>query len=162
MADPGLSDLAFQVLDGRSVDKRLRDIGHEFNGEGFSDNAVAFDLWQPPTVEEMDAPEMNHVSDDKVAPLMEVVRKGVAAQKIILQFNDFLISTWNPYPPTDANTDKRDSTTTLRQTPGNVHPCHLMAQEIFKLAREPRDELLSELLNSCERHKCQEYCQKTG
>jgi hypothetical protein len=107
----------------------------DLNGEGFSDNAVAFDLWQPTLVEENADPATDHVTDNDAELWRENMRKGVAAQKIILQFNDFLISTWKPHPPEDAASDKRSPDTSFRQTPENVHPCHIMAKTILALNR---------------------------
>jgi hypothetical protein len=76
---PGLSDLAFQVLDGRIAEKKLKDTFRHLNGEGFSENAVAFDLWQPLTVEANADPATKPINANEIGPLMEVMRKGVAA-----------------------------------------------------------------------------------
>jgi hypothetical protein len=95
---------------------------------------------------------------EKVATMKRHVREGIKAQDVLIQYNDFLLTTTHPQPPADANAVQRDNATIFNPSNGIAHPCSKDARETMVNASDEKEEQYCNVLNAVERHKCSNYC----
>ncbi len=124
-------------------------------GAGFSLQDRSFDTLIEAEETSADAP----LADD-ISTLLEVLKKGVKAHDIIVSFQDFLLSTMHPHPPSDASSDHRDEESKFCQTTNNSHPSSLVLLDILSAAPEVRSTCQGDLDSAVQRHVCQFYCQR--
>ena len=148
-SDPGLMDLAQQVLQGREARLQLM-------------ASRKYHAWEDPfSVEDVSRDNIertfeNHpLSPNQVEELKSQMQKGFNAQEIIREYNDYLICTWHPAPPSDALSDERDPATIFVQGDNNRHPCNAAPEE-------RGDNLYCQTISTVQRHQCGPYCLKDG
>jgi hypothetical protein len=81
------------------------------------------------------------------------MKLAVDAHKILAGFQDFLLTTMHPDPPSDAKKDVRDANTFFEQTASNIHPATLNSQQL-----DP-DDHNGLIINATMRHGHNAYCQ---
>ena len=93
------------------------------------------------------------LSPDDIDLFTSKIVEGVNAQRRLLNYHDFLLTTFHPSPPSDAASDVRDKATRFEQTDTNVHPCSAGPEDFC-------DAHYANLINACQRHLCTNYCQR--
>jgi hypothetical protein len=105
--DPNISVLSNKVADARQLQAILQHQNIALaDGEFFSADETTDDKLI------IDDADLNKVfTEDEVTKLKQTIADGVKAHCIIINFQDFLLTTFHPDPPTDAATQQRDETT---------------------------------------------------
>jgi hypothetical protein len=148
-SDPNLHVLAQQVVHGREAQLAWITSGdpHPLPTPHFSTE----DMEEDKIVRIF--PDDRLFSNDELELLTKKIDDGVTAQSRLLNYHDFLLSTFHPSPPLDAQANVRDETTRFTQTDTNKHPC-TSSPDVFC------DQHYVNLLNACQRHLCTKYCQQ--
>jgi hypothetical protein len=148
-SDPNLHELAQQVVHGREAQLAWITSGdpHPLPTPHF----LADDMEEDKIVRIF--PNNHVLSQIDLMLLTQKIEEGVSAQSRLLNYHDYLLSTFHPVPPSDANANVRDETTRFVQTDTNMHPC-TSGPEAFC------DTHYVNLLNACQRHLCTNYCQR--
>jgi ATP-dependent DNA helicase PIF1 len=143
-SDPGLTDLAQKVLEGREARLKLLVSNVAFEDPFLAEELAEDDFKRPF--------EFEQYSDQMIERLKACVTEGKEAQDRIVRFNDFLISTQHPDPPLDASAAQRDPQTRFQQTATTAHPCSLPISN--------DEQQYCSILNAVERHLCCAYCER--
>jgi hypothetical protein len=126
----------------------------------FTEEEIADDVWEvPPGCLALEKPKVDIVYPPEVLDqetqdyYIRHLETAVNAHKVLVGFQDFLLTTIHPDPPSDAKKDVRDANTFFEQTATNIHPAAL----------DPRDLDLNDhngsLINATMRHAHNAYCQ---
>jgi len=150
---PGLHELGQKVVHARQAQIALQSRGLPLPSPCFSIEDTEDDkILISPTA---DFDETLTLQQTVLEDLTQTIREGVDAQTRMLNYyNNYLITTMHPSPPTDATSDDRDPKTRFEQTETSVHPCHMSNPDLNNL-----DYYLN-VTNACQRHKCNSYCQR--
>ena len=119
---------------------------------------MSADVWEP----DDESPHQPPGSEEEVDVLLSRIDAAKEAHAIITGFNDFVLTTVHPDPPSDANSDTRDDSTTFQQGRENVHPARDDPRDVMELPSDDRDKNYGRLIDGVERHMCRRrgYCDK--
>ena len=159
-SDPGIAKLAEVVMDGRIAARTLALQGYDCPYV-FDVFRTEKDIWV--SSEELLCHGCNfaHEIDPTVESpdeLREKVKKGIEAERIVCNYNDFLFTTYNPCPPSDANSDQRDDSTKFKQNVDNTHPANIDPELFYAMDEDSHFAHYCQLVNTVQRHKCSNYC----
>ena len=148
-SDPNLYELAQKVVHGREAQLAWIASGdpHPLPNPHFSTE----DMEEDKIVRTFQDNQM--LSPDNIELLTLKIVEGVEAQRRLLNYHDFLLTTFHPSPPSDATADVRDPATRFEQTDTSVHPCSTDPEDFCNAH-------YASLINACQRHLCTNYCQR--
>jgi hypothetical protein len=154
--------MAKDVMVGKDVQRLLAkyDIIPEIR---FSEQDIADDVWETPpgcivydVLDVTDETEIDYpeVLDPEIQEWLEnYLKTAVKTHKVLVAFQDFLLTTMHPEPPSDAEKVVRDANTFFEQTTTNIHPAALDSRQL-----DP-DDHNGLLCNATMRHAHNAYCQ---
>jgi hypothetical protein len=125
----------------------------------FSEQEIADDVWETPPgciAFEIDENEIEYteVLDPQFQDWLEGhLKTAVELHNILVGFQDFLLTTMHPEPPSDAEKYVRDANTFFEQTATNIHPAALDSRQLGP------DDHNGSLCNATMRHAHNGYCQ---
>ena len=93
----------------------------------------------------------------QINKLKQSIQEGIRAQQIIVEYNDFLVTTFHPIPPADCNLEERMEETQFQQQQNNKHP---VAMNLLQ-CNEWEDHYCH-LIDTVEQHQCCSYCLKSA
>ena len=103
-------------------------------------------------------PKLGNFTSTIIEGLHTLVVEGKLAMIKILNYNDYLVSTFHPNPPSDAKDDARNLDTLFKQSPHNQHPSSSDPNLIKSMDDETRDSYYGENTNAFQRHLHGDYC----
>ena len=161
-SDPDLTKLGRKVYLGRKAQRMLQEnnsndlLELKTKGLCFTSDDRLFDTWKN-VVDNSDFP----LNPSSVEKLQQAIVVGKKAQDTIIRYNDFIVTTMHPDPPSDANETVRDDETAFKQTDTNIHPANIDPRNIENMSLEERDIYYGSNINAYQRHKHGSYCKKS-
>lgn len=155
---PSIAGLSTEVLNGRIAQRQLQIHSQLKPGVGFPQLSTEFDEWMS-TEENPDGP-LEPLGQDEVDELEDLIEKGIKAERVVLNFNDWLISALNVTDPLpeDAEADQRAESTKFKQGPVDPHPAAVNFLEVLSKRPRQQEEQYCQLVGAVQRHACLAYC----
>lgn len=123
--DPDLTKLGSNVFKGRLASRVLHFIQQAYGNDYFDQYDIELDQFA--TLEEMKEvgllKEAQEYTDSEISKMKFDVKEGKRSQQVILAYQEYLITTMNLDPPSDATAEDRDNTTKFDPKTSTVrHP----------------------------------------
>ena len=167
-SDTGIIVMAQEVAEGKfaqrllsvyDADKAL--IDKLASDEKFTDEEMRIDEWQPLDLIHKGAFPISSFEGDADYTYkywIEKIKTGKQASIKIIKYNDYIVSTWHPEPPSDAGEIFRHPTTKFEQFSNNQHPSNI--NMFLSKTREEEQEEYINMINCFQRHDHGPYCNK--
>ena len=158
-SDPGITKLCEKVRDGRIAARKLQLAGLRVRCREVYDGRTSDDVFV-----ERDKLDLNQVeyrttyTRDEIEALQRTVEESIGIEEKVCAYNDFLFSTYNEDPPSDAFKEERDVNTKFAHTDTNVHPSTLCHGSCNSLSAYQLNTHYCKLVNTVQRHFCSPYC----
>lgn len=155
--DPGVAALSQQVLDGRIAQRELSQHG-QLGTTRFPDESTERDEWLTCDADVVED-AANQLSDGEVEECEKLIEKGIAAENIVINFNDWLVTTMNASNllPRDAASERHPSTK-FTQGPLLAHPASVHLVDLQDESQSSQSDHYCQLVGAVQRHFCQNYC----
>jgi len=167
-SDPGLCALGDKVYDGRLAQRQLEEsFDMTPKDGGFTADQTSLDEYKTsyPKLSEDARHQVLEKNPGLIDQLEARVADGIAAQTVITNYTDWLITTTHPNPPSDAESDERDDKTVFKTGPDNPHPSSIDPRPYFdgRKSEDEGTELYCQQCNCVQRHKHSAgYCCRGG